>query len=53
MRGRTLSYYGKALIVNALALSSVCYVASLIPMPDWVSSEVNTLVFFFLLEWQT
>ena len=46
-RGRSLSYSGKALIVNALALSRVWYVASLIPMPDWVVSELNTLVFSF------
>lgn len=44
-RGSSLSYYGKALIVNALALSRIWYVASLIPVPDWVSSELNTFVF--------
>ena len=44
---RSLSYYGKALIVNALAPSRVWCVASLIPMPDWFSSELNTLVFSF------
>ena len=46
-RGRSLSYADKALIVNALALSRVWYVASLIPMPDWVVAELNTLVFSF------
>ena len=46
-RGRSLSYSGKALIVNALALSRVWYVASLISMPDWVAPELNTLVFSF------
>ena len=46
-RGRSLSSSGKALIVNALALSRVWYVASLLPMPDWVVSELNTLVFSF------
>ena len=40
-------YYGKALIVNALALSRVWYIASLIPMPDLVASELNTLVVSF------
>ena len=45
--GRSLSSSGKALIVNALALSRVWYVASLLPMPDWVVSELNTLVFSF------
>ena len=46
-RGRSLSSSGKALIVNALALSRVWYVASLLPVPDWVVSELNTLVFSF------
>ena len=46
-RGRSLSYSSKALIVNALALSRVWYVASLVPMPDWVAFELNTLVFSF------
>ena len=35
------------LTVNALALSRVWYIASLIPVPDWVSSELNTRVFSF------
>ena len=46
-RGRSLSYSGKALVVNALALSRVWYIASLIYMPDWVAIELNTLVFSF------
>ena len=46
-RGRSLSYAGKALIVNTLALSRVWYLASLIPMPDWVVAELNHLVFSF------
>ena len=46
-RDRSLSYAGKALIVNALAFSRVWYVASLISMPDWVVSKLNTLVFSF------
>ena len=45
--GRSLSYSGKALIVNALALSRVWYIGSLISMPDLVASELNTLVFSF------
>ena len=44
-RGRSVSYSGKALIVNALALSRVWYIASLISMPEWAASELNTLVF--------
>ena len=46
-RSRSLSYSGKALIVNALALSRVWHIASLISMPDWVASKLNTLVFSF------
>ena len=46
-RGRSLPYSGKATIVNALALSRVRYIASLISMPHWVASELNTLVFSF------
>ena len=44
---RHLSYKGKALVMNALALSRVWYVASLIPMPSWVLDERNSLVFNF------
>ena len=44
---RSLSYSGKALIVNAQALSRVWYIASPISMPDLVASELNTLVFSF------
>ena len=46
-RSRHLSYSGKALVMNALALSRVWYVASLIPMPSWVLNELNSLVFNF------
>ena len=49
MRGvPALSLSGKALIVNALALSRVWYVASLVRMPSWVRTELNRLVFKFL-----
>ena len=46
-RSRQLSYGGKALIITAIALSRVWYVASLIPMPLWALGELNTLVFHF------
>ena len=46
-RQRSLSYRGKALVINALALSRVWYVASLIPVPPWVLSELTSLVFKF------
>ena len=46
-RQRSLSYRGKALVINALALSRVWYVASLIYVPRWISAELNTLIFKF------
>ena len=44
---RALSFRGKALVINALALSRIWYVASLIHMPSWVLRELNSLVFKF------
>ena len=46
-RSRSLSFSGKALIINALALSRIWYVASLIFMPPWVCRELNKIVFNF------
>lgn len=46
-RSRSLSYQGKALVTNALVLSRVWYLASLIHMPDWVLGELNSLAFKF------
>ena len=46
-RQRSLSFCGRALVINALALSRVWYVASLIPVPPWVILELNSLVFKF------
>ena len=46
-RQRQLSFRGRALVINALALSRVRYVASLVRMPDWVLKELNTLVYNF------
>lgn len=46
-RQRRLSFRGRALVINALALSRVWYVASLIHMPDWVLKELNSLVYTF------
>ena len=43
-RQRALSFRGKALVINALALSHIWYVASLIHMPSWVLRELNSLV---------
>ena len=46
-RQRPLSFRGKALVTNALALSHIWYVGSLIHMPSWVLCELNSLVFKF------
>ena len=46
-RSRALSFRGKALVINALALSRVWYVASLIHMPAWVLKELSFLAFSF------
>ena len=46
-RSRSLSYGGRALVSNALALSRVWYVASLVPMPSWVLGKINSIVFGF------
>ena len=46
-RQRSLSFRGKSFVINALALSRVWYVASLIHVPRWVSVEINSLVFKF------
>ena len=35
-RARSLSFRGKSLVINALALSRIWYVASLVHMPLWV-----------------
>ena len=46
-RSRSLTFRGKALVINALALSRVWYVASLVHMPAWVEKELSRLVFSF------
>ena len=51
-RARSLSFRGKSLVIKALALSRIWYVASLIHMPPWVLIELSTLVFFSFMEWQ-
>ena len=51
-RSGSSSYGGKALVVNALALSRIWYIASLVHMPPWVLAELNCH-FQVLLEWET
>ena len=47
LRLRRLSFRGRAIVLNALALSCIWYVASLISMPDWVLASLNRLIFPF------
>lgn len=47
LRTCSLSLSGKALVANALALSRIWYVASLVHMPQWVLSDLNCLLFKF------
>ena len=42
--GRALSYSRKALIISALALSRIWYMASLIPMSAWVDAKLPRLL---------
>ena len=44
---RTLSLSRRALIVNALALSRIWYIASLVAVSSWVKTELNRLIFNF------
>ena len=41
------SFRGKSLIVNALALARIWYVASLVHLPAWALRELVSLVFSF------
>ena len=50
-RWRNLSFRGKALVINALALTRIWYVASLVHMPPWVLRMLNSLIFDFF--WKT
>ena len=46
-RARQLTCRGRALIINALGLSRVWYLASVISVPDWVKRTLTSLVFKF------
>ena len=46
-RGRALSFSGRAVVLNALALSRIWYVASLVFLPSWALTRLNAAVFGF------
>ena len=45
---RSLSLVGRALLVNALGLSKLNYLATVLHVPDWVKYKVNSLIWPFL-----
>ena len=44
---RSLSFQGRSLVINVLALARIWYMASLIHMPLWVLKALNRIVFYF------
>ena len=47
-KSRSLSLVGRSLIVNTLGISKLLYLATILPVPKWVVSEVNNLIWPFL-----
>ena len=47
-KSRSLSLVGKSLIINTLRISKLLYLATILPVPNWVISEVNNLIWPFL-----
>ena len=46
-RSSALSFSGRAVVLNSLALSRIWYVASIVPMPNSILSELTTCIFNF------
>ena len=46
-KGRSLSYQGKALIVNAIALSQIWHLCAVFTMPGWVASRLDKVIWSF------
>jgi len=45
---RNLTLYGKITIVKTLGISKLIYSASVLPVPDHYSQEINKLIFNFI-----
>ena len=43
----SLTFQGKALVINALALSGLWYLGSVLHPPDWAISVINSEIFLF------
>ena len=52
-KSRTLSLKGKSLIVNTIGAAGLWYTATVLPMPDWVSTRVNKAIYDFLWNGKT
>ena len=46
-KGRNLSYQGRALIINALALSQIWHLCAVFCMPGWVASRLDKAIWPF------
>lgn len=44
---RSLSLLGKAVVLNALGLSGLWYLATMVHLPDWALQEINRQIFQF------
>ena len=47
-KSRSLSLVGKSLIVNVLGISKLLYLATVLPVPNWVLTKLNNLIWPFI-----
>ena len=47
-KSRSLSFVGKALVINVVGLTKFYYLARVLMVPEWVLSRVNALIWPFL-----
>ena len=45
---RSISLKGKSMIINTLALSSLWYTGSVVPLPAWADKKINQIIYEFL-----
>ena len=49
-RGRSLSYQGRALVINALALSQIWHLCAVFVLPGWVAARLDKAIWPFFWE---
>ena len=49
----TLSLKGRSLIINSIGASGLWYTATVLPMPDWAVTRINTAIYDFLWNGKT